>query len=195
MNPFYRETPSMQPIFLTSMRRPLLGLAALCAIAAAAYYIIAHEKPLVLLPAVMASVTSADSFQRGAADAGRPVHVVISVDCSFCRQIEPVLERLNNATVHYHLLPEHSASVGQDARNVWCAPDPAKAWAIAARGGTVAASQCDDTTLDRNHALALKLGIDRTPTMVFADGRVLASAFSSEALERELASSGARTTK
>lgn len=187
MNPFYREDPRMQPSPETSRLRPFLGAAALCAVAAAAYFLMSPDKPLVLAPALMASVTPADSFTHVAGNGARPVHVFISVDCSFCRQIEQELARVNDITVHYHLLPGHSTDARQEARHVWCAPDQAAAWSVVARGGAVAPAQCDDAALDRNRTLALELGVDRTPAMVFADGRVLTGALSTEVLERELA--------
>lgn len=153
------------------------------------------DNPLVLAPPVLASVTPADSFTRVAGNGARPVHIFISVDCSFCRQIESNLARVGNVKVHYHLLPGHSPHARQEARHVWCSHDQSEAWSIVARGGAVAPAQCDDAALDRNRALALKLGLDRTPAMVFADGRVLTGALSTEVLERELASSVAGTAK
>lgn len=195
MNPFYPEDSRMQPGPRPSKLRPILGTVALCAVAAAAYFLMTPDKPLVLAPAVLTSVTPSDTFTRVAGNGARPVHIFISVDCSFCRQIEPEIARVDNVTVHYHLLPGHSASARQDARSVWCAADQAKAWSVYARGGAVAPAQCDDTGLDRNHALALKVGIDRTPAMVFADGRVLNGALSTAVLERELMSSEAGKAK
>jgi len=195
MNPFYREESRMQPSPRPSKLRPILGAAALCAVAAAAYFLMSPDKPLVLAPDVLASVTPADSFTRVAGNGARPVHVFISVDCSFCRQLEPELARLANVTVHYHLLPGHSAGARQDSSKVWCAADQASAWSTFARNGAGAPAQCDDAALDRNHALALKLGLDRTPAMVFADGRVLTGALSTAVLERELASSEAGTAR
>ena len=185
----------MQPSRPTSERRPFLGVAALCAIAAAGYWIMTPSEPLVLSPTVLTSVTPADSFMRVTGNGARTVHTFISVDCSFCRKIEPEFQKLNNVTVHYHLLPGHSASARQDARQVWCAPDPAKAWATAARGVAVVAPKCDDAGLDRNLALALKLGIKNTPAMVLEDGRVLSGAVSAEALDREIATSAEGSAK
>jgi thiol:disulfide interchange protein DsbC len=152
-------------------------------------------KPLVLPPAVLASVTPADSFTRVAGNGARPLHIFISVDCIFCRQIELELARVDNVTVYYHLLPGHSAVARQDSRKVWCAANQANAWSTFARGGALAPARCDDVALDRNHSLALKLGLDRTPAMVFGDGRVLAGVLNTDMLERELASSEAGPAK
>jgi thiol:disulfide interchange protein DsbC len=185
----------MQLNFLKANRGPVFGAVTLCAIAAAAYLIWSPAGPTVLAPALLASVTPADTFTNVTGDGSRTVHVFVSVDCAFCRKVEPELEHLNNATVRYHLLPGHSASARQESDHVWCAKNQAKAWATAARGGTVESSQCESSALDRNHSLAAKLGIERTPAMVFADGRVVEGALSKVAIERELARSKAGQTK
>lgn len=179
----------MQPTQLISKRRPILGIGALIAIAAAAYFILAPSKPLVLTPDVLAGVTPADTFKRVAGDGKRPLHLFISVDCTFCHQIEPEVQKLKNVTVYYHLLPGHSPAARQEAQHVWCALDQAGAWASIAGGGVVTASSCNDTALDRNLALAKGLGIERTPAIVFADGKVMTGAQSSDVLARGLLSS------
>lgn len=185
----------MQPSPRPSNIRPILGAVALCSVAAAVYFLVAPNKPLVLAPAILASVTPTDSFTRVAGKGARPVHIFISVDCSFCRQVESELAHVDNVKVHYHLLPGHSADARQDSRKVWCAANQAEAWSTFARGGALAPARCDDAALDRNRALALQLGFDRTPAMVLADGRVLTGALSTAVLERELASSEAVAAK
>jgi len=185
----------MQPTAPTSKRRPILGAIALCAIAAAGYLLLASEPPLVLSPAALASVTTADTFTHVAGAGKRTMHVFISVDCSFCRKVEPELARLDNVTLRYHLLPGHSASGKREAVHVWCAPDRVQAWREVAKGGTVQAAECDNGALDRNLALVRKLKIERTPAMILPDGRVITGAFSSGALVAELARSEGQPTK
>jgi thiol:disulfide interchange protein DsbC len=161
----------------------------LCAIAAAGYLILAPEPPLVLTPTALASVTAADTFTHVAGTGHRTMHVFISVDCGFCRKIEPELARLDNVTLRYHLLPGHSASGKREAVHVWCATDQVKAWETVALAGTVPPSECESSGLDRNLALAAKLKIERTPAMILPDGRVLTGALSRDDLEAELARS------
>lgn len=185
----------MQPTASSSKRRPILGNIALCAIAAAGYLILAPEPPLVLTPATLASVTSADTFTHVAGAGQRTMHVFISVDCSFCRKVEPELARLDNVTLRYHLLPGHSASGKREAVHVWCAPDQVQAWRTVAQGGTAPAAECESGALDRNLALVAGLKIERTPAMILPDGRVLTGALSRDALEAELARSEGQPTK
>ncbi len=56
------------------------------------------EKLLLLSPAVLTGVTPADSFKRVSGSGARSVHTFISVDCSFCRKIQPEFQKLNNVT-------------------------------------------------------------------------------------------------
>lgn len=168
----------------------------MCAIAAAGYFIFMPEPPLILTPAQLTSVTATDTFGHVAGTGKRSMHVFISVDCGFCRKVEPELARLDNVAVHYHLLPGHSANGKTEAVRVWCAADQLKAWREVARGGTAApAAQCDSDALNRNLALVTKLKIERTPAMILADGRVLTGAASKDALETELARSEGQPTK
>lgn len=180
----------MQSDVNSPKRRPLAAIAALCAIAASTYFILAPAKPLVLEKAMMSSITAMDTFTRVSGNGTRPLHIFISVDCSFCRQIEPELGKLRDVTVFYHLLPGHSPAARKDSLNVWCAADKVRAWETTARGGLVSASSCDGAALDRNLTLARRIGLEQTPSMVLPDGRVMTGALSSEVLEQALASSG-----
>lgn len=189
MNPFYPPDQVMQPEPNPAKRRPVAGIAAVCAIAAAAYFLLAPSKPLVVDKAMMSNISEADTFDRVSGSGARPLHIFISVDCSFCRQIEPELVKLRDVTVYYHLLPGHSPAARSDSANVWCAADKVRAWETVARGGSVPSQSCDDSALDRNLALARKIGLDQTPSLVLADGTVLSGALSSEVLAQKLASS------
>jgi thiol:disulfide interchange protein DsbC len=123
------------------------------------------------------------------------MHVFISVDCSFCRKIELELARLDNVTLHYHLLPGHSASGKREAVHVWCARDQVQAWREVAKGGTVPAAECDSGALDRNLALVRQLKIETTPAMIHANGRTLTGALSRDALQAALACGEDQLTK
>jgi thiol:disulfide interchange protein DsbC len=182
------ETPTIKP-------RPVLGSIVICALVAAGYFLLPPDQPSALGQAALVNLTSKDTFANTVGTGERSMHVFISVDCGYCRKLEPALEQLNNVTVHYHLLPGHSAGARGQAVRVWCSPDPAKAWAAAARGGAVESTPCDSGALDRNYALAKSLGFDHTPTIVFADGRVVVGAVGKEVLEEGLASKTARATR
>lgn len=90
--------------------------------------------------------------------------------CSFCKQLEPELATLNDVTVYTFLVPFQGA-----ARPVaiWCAANRELAWEqYMLHGDSSSLSQSPgcETPLERNLALARRLGVQGTPTLVWADG-------------------------
>lgn len=93
-------------------------------------------------------------------------------DCPYCRKLEDELADVDNVTIYTFLYPIvslHPNSLDR-ASNVWCAPDRAKAWSVAVKGGDTVAKRCE-TPIPRNIELGKKLGINGTPTLIFADGK------------------------
>ena len=108
--------------------------------------------------------------------------------CGYCRSLEQVLADLGDVEVQLFLLPLQAGSEGIAAR-VLCAPDPAVAWQAYMLDGVappIALSDCDSSALSRNRALARKVGVVGTPTLVSEDGRTQAGALSAEALSQWL---------
>lgn len=105
---------------------------------------------------------------RGAGQ--RRVAVFSDPNCPYCKQLEAELASLDNITVYTFLLP----FLGETKPiAVWCAADRAATWRRLMLDG-------DDSLLDtgaacdhpigRNLALARQLGIQGTPTLIWADG-------------------------
>ena len=100
----------------------------------------------------------------------RRVAVFSDPGCSYCRRLEPELAGLDDVTIYTFLVPFQ----GQ-ARPVaiWCAADREQAWHRFMLQGDASmlsvASACDHP-VDRNLALAHRLGVQGTPTLVWADG-------------------------
>jgi thiol:disulfide interchange protein DsbC len=90
--------------------------------------------------------------------------------CGYCKKLEPELAQIDNVTVYTFLLPFQG-----EARPIaiWCATDRAKAWQrYMLQGDATAlntAASCDHP-VGRNLALAQRLGVQATPTLVWADG-------------------------
>jgi thiol:disulfide interchange protein DsbC len=90
--------------------------------------------------------------------------------CGYCKQLEPELAQIDNVTVYTFLLPFQG-----EARPIaiWCATDRAKAWQrFMLQGDATAlktAAICEHP-VGRNLALAQRLGVQATPTLVWADG-------------------------
>lgn len=123
-------------------------------------------------------------------DKGERVLVVFSdPDCPFCKRLEPELDKLNNVTLYtfpYPLESLHPESPGK-AVAVWCAPDRARAWADLMKTGKAPANKNCDNPIQRNIQLAQRLGVNGTPTLFAADGRMLPGAASVERIEQWLA--------
>lgn len=115
----------------------------------------------------------ADAIRTVHGQGRRRVAVFSDPGCGHCRRLEPELAALDDVTVYTFLLPLQGDA---QPRAVWCAPDPALAWQQLMRGATAPASaqattrpDCD-APLQRNLALARQLGVQGTPTLVWADG-------------------------
>ncbi|MFN3544160.1 MAG: DsbC family protein [Thiobacillus sp.] len=120
----------------------------------------------------------------------RRLVVFSDVDCPFCRKFEAELAKVDNITVYTFLYPVeglHPKAV-QTSKQIWCAPDRNKAWDDYIARGTVpsndgkCANPVDDTI-----ALAQRLRINGTPTLIFANGQRVPGMVPAAQLERLLA--------
>ena len=112
----------------------------------------------------------ADAIKTVRGNGQRRIAVFSDPSCSFCRRLEPELASLDDVTVYTFLVP----FLGQ-ARPVaiWCAADREQAWQRFMLHGDSSllntAANCDHP-LERNLALAQRLGVQGTPTLLWADG-------------------------
>ena len=112
-------------------------------------------------------------------------------DCPYCKRLEAELDKLDNVTLYifpYPLEGLHPEAVDK-AVAVWCAPDRARAWADLMKTGKVPAKRDCENPIQRNIQLAQQLGINGTPTMLSADGRMLPGAAPGDRIEQWLAES------
>jgi len=112
----------------------------------------------------------------------RALAVFSDPDCPFCKKVEAELARLDNATLYLFPFPIqtlHPNSVAR-ASAIWCAKDRAQAWRDALAGGKVAGKGDCENPVAANVALAERLGINGTPTLIARDGRMLPGAASAE---------------
>jgi thiol:disulfide interchange protein DsbC len=121
----------------------------------------------------------------------RVLAVFSDPDCPYCKRLEAELDKLNNVTLYifpYPLESLHPAAVDK-AVAVWCALDRARAWADLMKTGKMPATRKCENPIERNIQLAQRLGIQGTPTLLSADGRMLPGAAPSERIEQWLAES------
>lgn len=119
----------------------------------------------------------------------RVLAVFSDPDCPYCQRLEEELAKIDHVTIYTFVYPLESLhpAAKEKAVAVWCAPDRARAWAELMQTGKVPVTRPCAHPIDRNLALGQRLGIQGTPTLLFADGRVLAGAAGSERIEQWLA--------
>ncbi len=110
-------------------------------------------------------------------------------DCPYCKKLEADIANLSDVTIHTFLMP--IASLHPQARakaiSVWCAPNRIQAWNALMRQDQIITGEPCAHPVDRNIALAERLGISGTPTLVAADGRIMAGAASASQIKDWLA--------
>ncbi len=112
----------------------------------------------------------------------RVLAVFSDPDCPFCKKVDAELARLDNATLYLFPFPIQSLHPNAVARStvIWCARDRAQAWREALAGGKVKGKGDCENPIAANVALADRLGINGTPTLIARDGRMLPGAASAE---------------
>lgn len=104
------------------------------------------------------------------------VTVFTAIDCGYCRKLHEQVGAYNQAgiSVEYVLFPRGGlqSPAYQESVSVWCADDRRNALTLAKRGEPVEPKICPNPIAD-NLALAQKLGLTSTPTIVASDGTVM----------------------
>jgi len=141
-----------------------------------------------------AALPLADAMLRVKGNGQRKIAVFTDPDCPFCKRLEPELEKLNNVSIYTFLYPIKSLhpNAPEKSKSIWCAGNIQQrnaAWLNQMLNaiGPTSPTNCVNP-IDRNIALAQKLGINGTPTMFSQDGQRLVGSVSSGQLELFLAS-------
>jgi len=125
-----------------------------------------------------AALPLTDAIKTVHGDGRRVLAVFSDPDCPYCQELEAQLAVLDNATVYTFLLPIASLhpQATKKAIAVWCAADRSHAWrAVVLERKTLSLKTCAHP-IERNQALAAKLEVRGTPTLIAADGRMAAGA-------------------
>ena len=117
----------------------------------------------------------------------RKVALFSDPDCPFCKQLEKELVNITDVTIYTFLYP--LTSIHPDARRkaevIWCAADRAKIWdewMLTGKELPASAAKCD-TPITAIEALGEKLGVEGTPGIVFANGRMVEGAIPKAQIE------------
>jgi len=135
---------------------------------------LAVAEPSVSTPEVnFATLPLHDAVKTVKGDGSRALAVFSDPRCPYCRTLDEELAKLDNVTVYLFLLPWLGPESRPLAEALWARAMPDRA--------------SDTAVLDRNLALASKLGLRGTPMLIAGDGRVTEGARNAEALEAWLA--------
>jgi thiol:disulfide interchange protein DsbC len=119
----------------------------------------------------------------------RKLAIFSDADCPFCARLENELKNIDNVTIYTFLYPIDSLhpDSARKSRMIWCAPDNVKAWDAFFATGALPANNGDcDNPLAATNELGQKMKVSATPTLVFADGSVIAGALPAPRLEAEI---------
>jgi thiol:disulfide interchange protein DsbC len=110
-------------------------------------------------------------------------------NCPYCKKLWQNLADMKDVTIYTFLYPILSADSNEKSKAIWCSKDRAATWDQYMVGGKAPANApdgCKDP-LEQNVALGKSLGINGTPTIIFADGTRAAGALPVPMIEQRIA--------
>jgi thiol:disulfide interchange protein DsbC len=129
-----------------------------------------------------------DAFTVVRGNGKRKLAVFEDPNCGYCKRFERDLQKIDNVTVHFFLLPILGKDSVDKAGHIWCAKDRLKAWQDwMVNNQTPPAASCDTAAIGRNVEFSRKNRISGTPTLFLADGTRVPGAVNSQQLEKLLA--------
>jgi len=138
------------------------------------------------------------AFTRVKGNGERKLAIFSDADCPYCARLEAELKNVDNVTIYTFLYPidQLHPDAARKSRIIWCSSDKVKAWNEFFDSGKLPDNQGDcETPLSATNALATKLKVNATPTLVFADGSVVPGALPAERLEVEMTQAAAEAGK
>lgn len=137
------------------------------------------------------------TFRHGTG--ARAIAVFADPTCAFCKRFEPTLHQMENVTVYTFVVAMLGPQAADLATRLLCAKEPALAWNAWMLKGEqpVASTDCQPPALQRNRALAARVGVTGTPTTLLVDRSRLAGAVPADVLRASLekAAAGAKAGK
>ena len=135
-----------------------------------------------------------DAIKTVRGNGQRKVAVFSDPNCPYCKQLELELASLDSTTIYTFLLPFQGEA---KPIAIWCAEDRAEAWRRLMLHGDDSSLKTDaacDHPIARNLALAHQLGVQGTPTLIWADGSRTEGFVGRAVLEARLAQITSPTT-
>lgn len=130
-----------------------------------------------------------DAIKTVRGSGSRKLAIFSDPGCPYCKRLEAELLKLDDVTLYTFLYPLEKLhpDAPRMAKAIWCSADARQAWREYMIEGKQPADKTDCAhPIDRNIQLGQKFGINGTPTLIAADGRVLPGAAPIEQLEKWL---------
>jgi len=121
----------------------------------------------------------------------RVIAVFEDPNCGYCKRFRKSLADVKDITVYTFIYPVLGEDSQKKSRNLWCAPDRAKAWddwMLEGKAPPPAPESCSSAAIDKVVELGKKYRVTGTPTIVFTDGSRVPGAIDAKTLESRLAS-------
>jgi len=129
------------------------------------------------------------AFKRVKGNGERKLAIFSDADCPYCARLEAELKNVDNVTIYTFLYPidQLHPDSARKSRIIWCSADKVKAWDEFFSSGKLPDNQGDcDNPVVATGDLGAKLRVSATPTLVFADGSIVAGALPASQLETEM---------
>lgn len=125
-------------------------------------------------PAIpLAQLPLADAIKTVRGDGKRTMAVFSDLACPYCKRLESELDKLADVTIYTFLVPFLGTAL---PITIWCATDRQAAWHQAMTQGDQSVLATSSSLpscahpLERNLALAKRLNVRGTPTILYANG-------------------------
>ena len=114
----------------------------------------------------------------------RQLAIFSDPNCPYCKQLEAELKKLDNITIYTFILPLKAQSVAP-SKQVYCEKNPALAWENLITKAQLPTSQTSCANpVERNMALAHRLGVNGTPAIIFSNGFKVMGAYPAAQIEQ-----------
>ena len=121
------------------------------------------------------------------------VSVFTDVDCGYCRKLHQEMADINALGIEVRYLAYPRQGLGTPTYDkivsAWCASDPNQAMTALKAGKTIPQTTCDNPVA-RQFELGQKVGVQGTPAIITADGRLLPGYMPAAELARAIGLTG-----
>ena len=120
----------------------------------------------------------------------RSVAIFEDPNCGYCKKLEKSILDIGDVTIYVFLYPVLGPDSLVKSKQIWCAPNRAKAWTDWMQNATALSGEgtCP-TPLDKTLALGKKLKVDGTPTLFFSNNKRVEGAIGAAELQKLLLAS------